>query len=150
MILSIGVPTYNRGEMLKDCLNNIASQITKDLQNKVSITIADNSSTDNTSDVVSEIIKKYNDIEIIYYKHQTNLGYDQNVNSLFHSSESDYVMPLSDDDGLEDNAIKEIVEHLEENKGVSVFYISNNYYDYNLLEKVPIIDPFFKKIGANK
>ena len=150
MILSIGVPTYNRGAMLEDCLNNIASQITIEFQNKVSIIVTDNSSTDNTSEVVDRIKEKYHGVEVTYHKHESNMGYDKNVDSLFSLSEAEYIMPLSDDDGLEDNAIKEIVGHIEDNRDVSVFYISNNFYDYDLLEKVAVLDPFFEKVGSNK
>jgi len=150
MILTIGIPTYNRGAKLESCLNNVASQITVDLQKKVSIVVADNSSTDNTVDVVNSIKKKYNGVQITYHKHETNLGYDKNVNSLFYISETEYVMPLSDDDGLESNAIIQILNHIENNRKASVFYISNNFYDYHLLKKVAVIDKFFQKVGSNK
>ena len=150
MILSIGIPTYNRARMLEDSLNNVASQITEDLVSKVSIVVSDNSSTDNTSVIVNKVKQKYSDVEIIYHKHETNLGYDKNVNSLFSLSLSDYVMPLGDDDGLEDNAIKKIVKHLEEQKNVSVFYISNNFYDSDLRKKIEISDPFFENIGSSR
>lgn len=150
MILAVGVPTYNRGYMLESCLNDIASQITIDLRDKVSIIVADNASTDNTSDVVGRVQEKYSDVEIIYHRHTSNLGYDKNVNSLFSLADAKYVMPLSDDDGLENNAINEIVKHIENNRNASVFYISNNYYDGDLLEKISVIDMFFKKVGSNK
>jgi glycosyltransferase involved in cell wall biosynthesis len=150
MILSIGIPTYNRAKMLENSLNNVASQITEDLLSKVSIIVADNSSTDNTSAVVNKIKQKYSDVEIIYHKHESNLGYDKNVNSLFSLSPAEYVMTLGDDDGIEDDAIKEIVKHLEEKKNVSVFYISNNFYDSDLIKKIKISDPFFENIGSNK
>lgn len=135
--------------MLENSLSSVASQITGELLEKVSIVIADNSSTDNTSIVVSKIKKKYSNVKITYHRHESNLGYDKNVNSLFFLSHSEYVMPLGDDDGVEDNAIKEIVKYLER-ESADVFYISNNFYDSDLIKKNKISDPFFKDIGLDR
>ena len=58
-------------------------------------------------------------------------------------------MPLGDDDVVEDNAIKEIVKYLER-ESADVFYISNNFYDSDLIKKNKISDPFFKDIGLDR
>jgi hypothetical protein len=59
-------------------------------------------------------------------------------------------MTLSDDDGLESNAIIAINNILDNNYGVKIFYIANAFYDCNLEKKVYINDPFFKNIVENR
>ena len=54
MLLSICIPTYNRGEYLRQTLRSIVSQAAWDGGKNVEITISDNCSTDDTPAIVAE------------------------------------------------------------------------------------------------
>ena len=75
-LLSICIPTYNRGNYLRKCLQSIEIQLDKKphLQNLVEIVISDNHSTDTTKEVVNEFIPKFSHIK--YVVNEKNVGFD--------------------------------------------------------------------------
>ncbi|MBT8558155.1 glycosyltransferase family 2 protein [Polynucleobacter paneuropaeus] len=150
MKLTIGIPTYNRANLLFNLLENISQQIRGAVNFEVEILVSDNASTDNTFDIIKSFKDSNPDIKIKLHSNNCNIGYDENVNMLFQLATGDYVMTLSDDDGLESNAINTIKNILDKNYGVKIVYIANNFYDCNLKNKVDINDPFFKNIGNNR
>ncbi|MEI6774123.1 MAG: glycosyltransferase family 2 protein [bacterium] len=60
-LLSICIPTYNRQEYLKQCLDSIVNQKGFDTE-KIEIVISDNASPDKTNLLVKEYQKKYKNI----------------------------------------------------------------------------------------
>lgn len=56
MILSIGIPTFNRGHFLESCLNSIASQV-YEFSKEVELIVSDNYSTDNNFEATRRIKK---------------------------------------------------------------------------------------------
>lgn len=148
--LTIGIPTYNRANLLLEVMQ-ITSQQIREVENfDVEILVSDNASTDNTAEIIKSFQKNNLDIYIQYHCNKSNLGYDENVNKLFQLASGDYVMTLSDDDGIEPNAIVTICDALVSNCGVKIVYIANSFYDCNLEKKVCINDPFFKNIGESR
>lgn len=150
MKLTIGIPTYNRAKPLSSLLENITQQIRDAINIEVEILVSDNASTDNTFEMIKSFKDSNPDIKIKIHRNNSNIGYDENVNMLFQLAKGDYVMTLSDDDGLEPSAIITINDILEKNYGVKMVYIANNFYDFNLENKVFVNDNFFKNIGENK
>ena len=59
MLLSICIPTYNRGEYLRQTLQSIVSQAAWDDGKSVEITISDNCSTDDTPAIAAEFQQQY-------------------------------------------------------------------------------------------
>ena len=69
-ILSICIPTYNRSEYLRKCLESIGFQ--EEFQKGfVEIVISDNASEDTTEEVVKEYVQKYQNI--VYSKNEKNI-----------------------------------------------------------------------------
>ncbi|MCO4799372.1 MAG: glycosyltransferase family 2 protein [Colwelliaceae bacterium] len=125
MLLTIAIPTFNRSDKLLLQLENVCSQISL-LENKnVCLLIQDNCSTDNTEEICSLIIEKYNSVNISYYKNERNLGFDRNVDLCVKNSNSDYVWTLSDDDDLKFDAIEKIIYYIDENYGEFNFAFIN-------------------------
>lgn len=150
MKLTIGIPTYNRANLLLEVLQSISQQIREVVNFDVEILVSDNASTDNTAKIIKQFQKNNLDIQIKYNCNKSNLGYDENVNKLFQLASGDYVMTLSDDDGIEPKAIVTICDILESNYGVKIVYVANSFYDCNLEREVCINDPFFKNIGESR
>ena len=59
--LSIIVPTYNRANYLKECLDSIINQNYPNIE----VIVTDDNSTDNTKEVVKEYIQKYPFIKFV-------------------------------------------------------------------------------------
>lgn len=73
-ILSICIPTYNRAEVLKQCLESIVTN--NYFREDIEIVVSDNHSTDNTSSIVFEYSKHYSNIK--YYRNKENIGGERN------------------------------------------------------------------------
>lgn len=131
-------------------MQSISQQIREVVNFDVEILVSDNASTDNTAEIIKSFQKNNLDIQMKYNFNNYNLGYDENVNKLFQLASGDYVMTLSDDDGIEPNAIFTICDILESNYGVKIVYIANSFYDCNLEKELYIDDPFFKNIGESR
>ncbi|MCD6109269.1 glycosyltransferase family 2 protein [bacterium] len=69
MQLSIIIPTYNRAEILKDCLRRLNNQ--DFIKNEFEVIVVDDGSTDNTKEVVKNAQKKSSvEINYLYQKNQ--------------------------------------------------------------------------------
>ena len=69
ILLSICIPTYNRSNYLKICLNSIMSQV--DINLPIEIIVSDNCSTDNSLEIIDEYI---NNPLFRLIKQEKNLG----------------------------------------------------------------------------
>lgn len=69
MQLSIIIPTYNRADILKECLKRLEDQ--DFMKNEFEVIVVDDGSTDNTKEIVEKAQKKYSiEINYLYQKNQ--------------------------------------------------------------------------------
>lgn len=77
-LLSICIPTYNRADVLKKCLDSIIySPVFSD---DIEVIISDNNSNDNTCYTIYEYTQTYSNVK--YYRNPTNIGFDNFINVL--------------------------------------------------------------------
>lgn len=113
MLLDILIPTYNRIEPLKRNLELLISYITKlECKDKISIIISDNFSTDSTFEELNKL-KSNTDVKISFYRQIENIGLEKNAVFVLSQANAKYVMFLGDDDFLQFDYLREVVEHLE-------------------------------------
>lgn len=94
-ILSIGMPTYNRGEFaIKGAYNLLKTEF----DSEVEIMISNNASTNNTEGY--EEISKIKDSRLRYWKNPENLGYMGNIFILAKKARGNYICYQSDEDYL--------------------------------------------------
>lgn len=94
VILSICIPTFNRAGLLDKTLNAICQQINN--RDGVEIIVSDNSSTDDTKDVVGKF--QNSNLPIKYYCNEKNLGLDLNTLKCVQYANGEYCWLCSDDD----------------------------------------------------
>ncbi len=88
-LLSICIPTYNRAPYLKELLDSIVCQFDdQEIYNQVEVIISDNASEDNTTEVVAEYQKKYENIR--YFRNKENVGAAKNGLILLNLPEGKY------------------------------------------------------------
>lgn len=110
MLLTIGIPTYNRINSLKNVISDIQLQLSSlDGIFEVEVLISDNASSDGTYDFIKNNIFPPN---FKYHRQPINVGFDRNVNSLFDNAIGRYLWILSDDDKIKSNAILTICKEL--------------------------------------
>jgi peptidoglycan/LPS O-acetylase OafA/YrhL/glycosyltransferase involved in cell wall biosynthesis len=133
ILLSICIPTYNRADCLKTCLDSIVKQ--KWFNENIEIILSDNWSKDNTFEIISKFLEKYKNIN--YYKNETNLWFDKNLDIVVSKANWKYCMILWDDDWLIEWVLLTIINILNRNN--IYYYLSNSWwYDINLKEKITL------------
>lgn len=120
--LTVVIPTYNRAETLRTTLSFVIPQVVAH-KDEVHIYISDNASTDNTKEVVEEIISENPDI-ITYFCQEKNLTASPNFNDAVHRVNSEYVYLLSDDDIIVPECISFMLKCIKENVDVDYFYVN--------------------------
>ena len=121
MKLSICIPTYNRANLLANCLSSIIScnsRSNMDFQ----VCISDNHSTDDTGEVVK---RAQSIIDIKYHKNVSNLGIPRNFLHVVSMADGDFVWLLGDDDMLMPNAIEAIYKLIDEHPCVDYFFVNS-------------------------
>ena len=139
-IISICIPTYNRDECLRQCLNSIVLQFEDSVvRESVEIVISDNASTDNTEKIVNEFQRDYSNI--FYYRNSENIRVDRNIINVVEKAKGDFVWFLGDDDALFEGALEHMLEELKLDK---FDYCIVNCLGYNnSLSKPSVSQPNF-------
>lgn len=119
-LLSISIPTYNRANLLRKCLDSITCQFKDNtIKSAVEIVISDNDSQDKTKDVVSSYQEKYKNIR--YFKNKENVGSVINTIKVVSYSRGEYIWIFSDDDLQYNYALKTIIEVIKKHHPDSLF-----------------------------
>ncbi len=114
-IISIVIPTYNHGKHLLRTINSVITQESLKQSYDIEIIIVDDASTDNTEEIIKEIIKNNKDIVIKYIKHKNNLGVDAPVNTGILKAIGDYICVLDADDTFTKNSLKLRLDAIKDN-----------------------------------
>src|ERR1700688_4585086 len=103
-LVTVGIPTYNRPEGLRNTLQCITQQTYQNLQ----IIVADNcSENENVRITAQEFVKK--DPRVFYYRHEENKGVNFNFKFVLNKAEGLYFMWAADDDDWNLEFIKELM-----------------------------------------
>lgn len=105
MKIIAAIVTYNRKELLKECIEALLEQTWQKFQ----IVVVDNASTDNTEDSLKEYVCKG---QIIYYNTGSNLGGAGGFNRAIRyalDEEADYIWLMDDDTVPDKNALEKML-----------------------------------------
>jgi len=107
ILVSIGLPTYNRAGTLR---RSIASALAQDYRN-IELVISDNGSTDETEAICREFAA--GDVRVKYIRQPRNLGPTPNFLAALEQSSGAYFMWLCDDDWIDPNYVSECLKTLD-------------------------------------
>ena len=119
------IPTYNGGERLKWSLGQLLP-LAKKVEDKVSVLVNDNCSTDNTEEIVREFALQYKGL-LDYHKQPENIGADRNYFDGAARSTTKYVCIMGDDDIITPSYFDAIFGILQE-------YPELAYINYNMMD----------------
>ncbi|MCG8528302.1 MAG: glycosyltransferase [Opitutales bacterium] len=111
MKVSILIPTYNRADLLKKCLQSCTDQTLPPYE----ILIGDDSSQPLDSDFFSEF-DSGNPIKIRYLPNNPALGQGLNVDRLIREASGTHICLIHDDDLLQKNALEDLSKPFENNR----------------------------------
>jgi abequosyltransferase len=142
--LSICIPTYNRAELLKECLENIIPEVKN---YSIPIYISDNASTDNTAQVVLEFQKIY---PFIYYScNAVALSPDYNFKHVLEMSQCEYAWLLGDRSRIIDGAMAQILNVLNHDDYDLIVVNGGEFKSLNSEELIPKVKNLESKVFRN-
>jgi glycosyltransferase domain-containing protein len=120
--VTVGIPTYNRPELLSSALELICNQTYRNLQ----IIVSDNASENpKVAEVVQERMRA--DPRISYHRHPTNLGSVKNFSSLIDKATGEFFLWAADDDRWEPFFIERCVEQLQRDPSLVLCQMEGRY-----------------------
>lgn len=137
-LLSIVIPTYNRADFIRDCLDSIVSQFDDEANgarvgDQMEIVISDNASTDGTAEVVKEYMGTYPNIT--YSRNVENLGFDRNFLNVIAHAKGTYCLSIGDDDAFLEKSFSLILKKLH-NSAIPFYGLNSWGYDHTLTSPV--------------
>lgn len=122
-LLTIGIPTYNSFRTLIVAIDSVYT-VARELN--LEIIVSDNHSSDETQ------FLEFEDENIRVIRNKTNLGYDSNLECIFHQARGKYVKILGDDDAVEPGYFEILVEMLELNGDLDIIISDFNIWNADL------------------
>ena len=126
--ISICMPVYNGGAVIRDTIESILGQSFMDFD----LIIADDNSTDDTP----EIIKKIKDDRIKFYRYEENVGYPGNLERCMTKCSNEIIFLMGQDDILVQGTLEKIHRIFKENENVGA--ITRPYYWFHKDIKKPV------------
>lgn len=130
--ISVIIPTYNYGEFICDCIESVINQTYRNYE----IIVIDDGSKDNTA----EIIKKYKN-EILYF-YKENGGPSSARNYGIKKATGDYICFLDADDVFLPKKLELQIAYMKENKNIGLLYS-----DYYCVSKELKITQYYESMG---
>lgn len=118
--LAICIPTYNRPQYLMTMLETIRIQINDYNRDRIQICVSDNASEDSYENVIN--FMESLDVEFKYSRMDKNYGADINFLKAVEIADAEYCWLAGDDDGIVDGAIDIVLDYLDNNSDISVFW----------------------------
>lgn len=112
IVLSICIPTFNRRDVVYECVTEILNNYHKD---DIAVIVVDNCSTDGTREKLAEI----HDVRFKYYRNDTNTKY-MNLLIALSYAEGQFSMLLSDEDNVDVVFLQELVQYLDNKKDIAL------------------------------
>lgn len=124
-LVSICIPTFNRGRYLRSLLDGLAAQL-QDFPHPYEIVVADNASPDDTPEIVQAYASR---LPIRSYRHARNIGGFPNWQFVMSRAEGRYLVYLSDDDCLLGGPLAATIARMEADPQIAVVYAPWLLYD---------------------
>lgn len=138
IILSIGIPTYERLDLLERSIKSIIDQNNIE-EYEIEILVGDDSKKNNYSLLKEVELSLPENITLEYKHHQLSKGQNDNVSSLINRARGTYFCLMHDDDFFLKGALSILLEKVIENDRCIVFgkqLIYNQSFDYSNSDKV--------------
>ncbi|WP_448950638.1 glycosyltransferase family 2 protein [Labrys neptuniae] len=129
----MGVPVYNGGDQLRECLECLVAQTLADIE----IRVYDNASQDNTGEIAQEFAAR--DPRVKYVRHPENIKAMPNFLSVLRDCEEEFVMWRAHDDLCSPDYIEKLYQALVANPAANVAVPTTRTISRN--EKVRISTP---------
>lgn len=119
-LVTIAVPTFNRAQLLRDCVRSALAQTYPNFE----VVVMDNASTDETTKVLEEFC----DHRLRVIRHKTNIGLLENWNACIAQAKGDYFGLLSDDDRMAPWMLRKCMEMFRSDAQMKAVVVLTDIY----------------------
>lgn len=145
-LVSIMIPCYNCEKTVSKLLESILNQTYKTLQ----VIIVNDGSTDSTEEVIKKYERNFKDGNIIFeYLYQENSGQAAAIQQAIKQVKGKYIMWADSDDYYEKNAVKLMLDYMEEYPDVAIVRGNAIYREERTFNKIKIAKPNENTIYKN-
>ena len=110
---TVGIPTFNRAELLRTALQQLLLQSHADFE----IIVADNASPDHTQ----QVVESFKDPRVTYVRHSQNIGALKNFLSIVAEARGEFVIIHQDDDFLHREFLKRCYDAVQNREDVVMY-----------------------------
>jgi len=132
VLLSICIPAYNSPHFILKLLNSL---VTMPGIEAAEIVILDDGSTDETAGVVKGFISKHPEVNINFYQHQKNRGFDKTILELPRKARGKFCWFISQDDLPRKHSLRKILAVVNKYPDLSLIHMNYSRFD-NKLQKI--------------
>lgn len=144
------IPSYKRPHTVTRAIKSVALQVEElDLSNRVRITVVDDCSSNLKASEIINSISSFADF-VFFRQNDINKGMSLNIRDMITDSDADFCTVLTDDDYLQLNCLKEIIETLDSldleksRSEVGSFFVPRYSYLEDLSLHCVVCNPFNK------
>ena len=138
--ISIGIPVYNGEKFIRKCIESVLQQTHRNFE----LIISDNASTDSTSKICEEYLRKDN--RITFVRQNKNMGQNWNFNFLLEKANGEYFVWVAADTFLLPEFIEKNIAVLE-SQDKAVGCISKIKIEQTYVDKFKKEKQILKKFG---
>lgn len=124
-LISIVLPIYNGEKYMCESIDSVINQTYQNWE----LLILDDCSSDNTSNIAQEYVKR--DKRISYYRNEKNLRLPRNLNKGFSLARGDYLTWTSDDNRYKPTALEKMYDALQKKRKAQFVFASCRIIDGN-------------------
>jgi len=132
---SVVIPTYNRAHLILKTLNSVLNQSFRDFE----ILVVDNCSTDNTCEVLSQVLDSG---KVKFIRHDRNYERAKSRNTGMENAQGEYVTFLDSDDLMWRSNLEDADTYIMENPDIRFFH---NLYNIVSTDNKMIYSPRFPR-----
>ena len=119
-MISVIVTVYNKEPYIRRCIESIEENTYKNIE----LIIVEDCSTDNSMNVIQELIPKYNNITLIRNEVNSGAGYSRNVG--IKASKGEWLSLIDADEWIDEDYFQTYINRVEDD--VDIIYGSFKYY----------------------
>lgn len=132
-LISICIPTYNRANFLKECLESITKQFSnREIKENVNVFVLDNQSSDNTEEVAKNFTNIFENVK--YIRDDQNRKIAPGIIKAASLADGEYIWIFSDDDLQMDNTLELVIKNIKKDQPDVIIGNLNSFF--GKLEKI--------------
>lgn len=136
--VSLLIAVYNAQNYIEKCLVSIFNN---SLIRDCEVIIVNDGSTDNTMNIINNIIKDYSSLKIQIINHPVNKGISQTRNTALQNATGEYIIFLDSDDWVESNYLSELYNFAKQNDyDIVGCDLIHEYPEYSRNESQPLLN----------